>query len=205
MAKSTSSPNQPKTGDNRLRNWACVLYPDSAAENWLSIIADSKIPTYVSPIHDRDVNPNGEPKKPHYHVLTPYEGKKSEAQARAFFESFGGVGCERVNSLRGYARYLCHLDNPEKAQYDPSQVKSFAGLDYHETIGLPIDRYNSIADMMEFCDEHNIFSFAHLLRIARDNRPDWFRILCDSGAFVMKEFLKSRSWETVDDARKDTK
>lgn len=195
MAKSNTSPNK---SDSRFRNWACVVYTDSAPENWQAIIADAKTPVLISPLHDSDTNPTGEPKKAHYHVLTPYEGKKSEEQARSFFESFGGVGCERVNSLRGYARYLCHLDNPEKAQYEPSQVKCFGGLDYFEIIGLPVDKYNAIADMMFYCDENSIYSFAHLLRLARDNRPDWFRILCDSGSFVMKEFLKSRTWEVSD-------
>ena len=111
----------------RYRNFATVVYPESAPENWLEIIAESKTPVFVSPIHDKDINPNGEPKKTHYHVMSMNEGKKSKEQMIEFFSSFGGVGCEVVNSLRGYARYLCHLDNPEKAQYNPEDVKAFGG------------------------------------------------------------------------------
>lgn len=100
----------------RTRSYACVLYPESAPENWRDILSDFHIPCLISPLHDKDVNPTGEKKKAHYHVLLLFDSVKSETQAREIFEAFGGVGCEKVNSVRGYARYLCHLDNPEKVQ-----------------------------------------------------------------------------------------
>ena len=37
-------------------------------------------------------------------------------------------------------------------------------------------------------------SYAHLLSWCRVNRFDWFRVLCDSGTVVMREFLKSKMW-----------
>lgn len=183
------------TSATRYRNFATVVYPESAPENWLEIVADSKIPCFVSPLHDSDVNPDGEPKKPHYHVLTPYEGKKSPEQAKAFFDTFGGVGCETVASLRGYARYLCHLDNPEKAQYKPEDVRCFGGADYVTAVGLPTDKYKAIAEMIDFIDQQGITSYAVLLRYASTERYDWFRILCDCGTVVIKEYLKSLTWE----------
>lgn len=182
------------TKDGRYRNFATVVYPESAPENWLDILSEAKIPVFVSPLHDMDINPDGEPKKAHYHVISAYEGKKSIEQAREFFVSFGGVGCEVVQSLRGYARYLCHLDNPEKYQYDVNQVHAFGGIDYLATIGLPVDKYKAIGEMMEHCRANNIYSYAVLLEYASKERYDWFRVLCDNGTVVMKEYLKSRSW-----------
>lgn len=178
----------------RARNFACVVYPESAPADWLDILSESKAPVFVSPLHDSDVNPGGESKKPHYHILVAYDGKKSENQARAFFESFGGVGCESVQSLRGYARYLCHLDNPEKFQYPIDQVRAFGGLDYVQTIGLPTDKYKALREMMQFCREHRIVSYAVLADYAADNHFDWFRVLADSGSVFMREYLKSVSW-----------
>lgn len=186
--------NSINTIDKRARNFACVVYPESAPHNWLDIIADSKIPVFVSPLHEFDVNPDGEVKKAHYHVISAYEGKKSFNQAKDFFNSFGGVGCEVINSLRGYARYLCHLDNPEKYQYNIEDVICYGGADYISTIGLPTDKYKSIREMMQFCKNNDIYSYAELLEIAAEDHYDWFRILCDSGTVVMKEYLKSRSW-----------
>lgn len=180
--------------NSRYRNFACVVYPESAPANWLEIIGDSKTPVLVSPLHDSDINPTGEHKKPHYHVLAAYDGKKSISQASEFFSSFGGVGCEVVQSLRGYARYLCHLDNPEKHQYNQADVLQFGGIDFVSCIGLPTDKYKAVSEMMEYCRENNVYSYADLLDYARISHFDWFRVLCDSATVVMKEYLKSRSW-----------
>lgn len=179
----------------RFRNFACVVYPESAPADWQRIIAESKNPVFISPLHDKDVNPTGEKKKPHHHVVWANDGKKSKEQAEEFFSSFGGVGCEVVQSIRGYARYLCHLDNPEKAQYKTEDVLSYGGLDYSATIGLPTDKYKAIREMMAFCKENQVYSYAYLLEYASEFQYDWFRILCDSGSVVMKEYLKSKTWE----------
>ena len=40
-------------GAGRTRNYACVVYPDSAPENWKEIIAESKVPVFISPLHDQ--------------------------------------------------------------------------------------------------------------------------------------------------------
>ena len=67
--------------DTRVRNFATVVYPESAPENWQEILAEQFIPAFISPLHDKDINPTGEPKKPHYHVMIMYEGKKSESKS----------------------------------------------------------------------------------------------------------------------------
>lgn len=182
------------TGDRRARNYATVVYPESAPENWLQIVGEWKIATFVSPLHDMDVNPTGEVKKEHHHVIVMFEGKKSEEQVKELFDQIGGVGCEVVQSIRGYARYLCHLDNPEKAQYGEEGVLCFGGADYAATIGLAIDKYKCIKEMVEFCVTNNIVSYSDLLEYSMEYRFDWFRILCDCGTVVVKEYLKARSW-----------
>lgn len=115
-----------KSGRGRTRNFATVVYPESAPENWFDILAEMKIPAFVSPLHNMDVNPTGEVKKEHYHVMIMFEGVKTVEQALDVFRQIGGVEyCEQIQSLRGYARYLCHLDNPEKHQYNTEDVISF--------------------------------------------------------------------------------
>lgn len=182
-------------GAGRTRNYACVVYPESAPENWNYIISESKVPVFISPLHDKDTNPTGEPKKPHYHVMAMYDNVKTREQAEEFFQSFGGVGCEVVNSIRGYARYLCHLDNPEKAQYSVDDVKAFGGADYMHAIGTQADKAKSIREMIAFIEENDITCFAELFTYASINRSDWFDTLINSGAYVIKEFIKSRTWK----------
>lgn len=178
----------------KTRNYACVVYPDSSPENWKELLAENFVPAFISPLHDQDVNPTGEPKKSHYHVMIMFDGPSTPDKAREIFNLIGGVGCEIVKSLRGYARYLCHLDNPEKVQYSLDDVVCMCGSDYHGVIGLAVDKYKAIGEMIDFCEVHNVFSFYHLLLYARQERMDWFRILCDCGTVVMRNFLKSRMW-----------
>lgn len=177
--------------DTRGRNFVTVVYPDSAPENWKQLLSEHHIPAFISPLHDNDINPTGEEKKAHYHVLVMFEGKKSDEQIKELFNEIGGVGLEKVGSLRGYARYLCHLDNPDKAQYPPDQVTSMHGADYINIIGLASDKYNAIKEMMAYCVSENCLYFCDLLMYASIHRSDWFRVLCDSGTVVIKEYLKS--------------
>ena len=184
-----------KTETLRYRNYACVVYPESAPENWKTIISESKIPVFISPLHDKDINANGEPKKPHYHVMSMYDGKKTEKQAKDFFESFGGVGCEVVKSQRAYARYLCHLDNPEKAQYNITDVLSYGGADYMVIISTMADKNKAIREMVQYINETDIDSFYELVCYAEGFKPEWFDCLMNSGTYFIKEFIKSRTWK----------
>ena len=187
------------SGSGRTRNFATVIYPESAPENWQDILSEQKVPAFISPLHDKDINPYGEPKKPHYHVVVMYEGVKTMEQAENLFNQIGGVGNEKVQSIRGYARYLCHLDNPEKHQYNQEDVRCLGGADYVSTIGLALDKYKAIGEMIDYCVENKIYSYAALLRYCRTERFDWFRVLCDNGTVVMKEFLKSYKWSFEND------
>lgn len=178
----------------RTRNYATVVYPESAPENWIEILENEFVPAFISPLHDKDKDPNGEDKKAHWHVMIMFDSVKTIEQAVEIFDKIGGVGFNKINSIRGYARYLCHLDNPEKTQYDESEVKCLCGADYYNIIGLVTDKYKAISEMIDFCVEKNIYSYSDLLEYCRVNRFDWFRTLCDNGTVVIKEYLKSRSW-----------
>lgn len=191
------------SGRGRTRNFATVVYPESAPENWQEILSEQFVPAFISPLHDKDINPTGEAKKPHWHVVIMFDSTKTTEQATEIFNKIGGVGCEKVNSIRGYARYLCHLDNPEKAQYSQESVRSLCGADYSGTIGLVTDKYKAIGEMIDFCEENGIVSYSELLKYCRMERLDWFRVLCDNGTVVMKEYLKSKSWTENRDTYRD--
>lgn len=188
------------SGRGRTRNFATVVYPESAPEDWQEILSQQFVPAFISPLHDKDVNPTGEPKKPHYHVVLMFDGVKTREQAQDIISKINGVGCEVIQSIRGYARYLCHLDNPEKAQYKQEDVRSLCGADYPGTIGLVTDKYKAISEMIDYCSEYNIYSYSDLLEYCRMERFDWFRVLCDNGTVVMKEYLKSKVWTDMQNA-----
>lgn len=181
----------------RTRNFATIVYPESAPADWKTILQDTKVEAFISPLHDSDLNPDGTQKKPHYHVLIMFENVKTNDQASDFIDKIGGVGLEKLGSLRGYARYLCHMDNPEKHQYSPDAVQQLGGADYQGIISLVSDRYQAIREMIQYCAVNEILSYAELLNYASENNETWFRCLCDNGTLVIKEFLKSLQWERM--------
>ena len=56
MAKSNSS-------TNRTRNYACIVYPESAPDNWKELLEDMHIPALISPLHNQDTLPDGTARK----------------------------------------------------------------------------------------------------------------------------------------------
>lgn len=187
-----------KLGRDRTRNFATVVYPESAPSDWMELLTQQFVPALVSPLHDRDINPTGELKKPHYHVIILFDSVKTNVQAQEVFEVIGGVGCEAVKSIRAYTRYLCHMDNPEKAQYSLDDVRQFGGADFYKIIECVIDRYTAIAEILDFCDDNKIYSFRKLVQICRMEHFEWFRSICDGGIYVIKEYLKTANWEDKD-------
>lgn len=184
-----------KNKSSKSRNFATVVYPESAPDDWLKILENTRVKSFVSPLHDSDVNPDGEIKKPHFHVLLVFDGPVTEEYGSSVLKSFGGVGRETVNSVRGYARYLCHLDDPSKAQYREQDVIAFNGADYAQVIALPSDKYQVVSEMLDWVVDNKIVTYKALMIFAKNERPSWFRALCDNCTMVMYQFIRSQAWE----------
>ena len=181
--------------NKRTKTWATIVYSESAPPNWIEILKEQHIPAFVSPKHDKDLTDDGTLKKEHYHVMLLFEGLKSVEQAKEVFEKIGGVGVELVNCTRAYARYLCHLDNPDKVQYDANEVISIAGADYTEMLNTSPNTYTIIAEIIEYCQQNDIDSYAYIRLYSKNKRSDWFKVLCYSGTLLIVQFLKSKHWE----------
>ena len=40
----------------RTRNFATVVYPESAPENWIDLLKRQCVPAFISPLHNEDRN-----------------------------------------------------------------------------------------------------------------------------------------------------
>lgn len=192
----TTKSRKASTGRGRFRNFATVVYPESAPADWLATLDSLHVPAFVSPLHDADVNADNTPKKPHYHVLLMFSGVKTKEQAQEAITNIHGVGCETVSTVRGYARYLVHADNPEKAQYNKSDVRAFGGADYDAVTHLPTDDVKVTREMMQFIRANQISSFAQFADACAIEHEDWFRALVTKSTYFIKEYIKSLVWET---------
>lgn len=185
------------SNERRSRIWACEVYPESAPDDWQDILRGLLLSGYISPLHDKDINDNGEPKKPHYHIPIKMKTVKTYDQMKEIVSQFGGVlQPTPLNSWEGYARYLIHKDNPEKAQYNPSDVISFGGLDYITDISNKSDKYGVVSDMITWINnnpEVHKCNYALFVTWCKDNDQLWFRALVDNCSYLIDKYLKSMS------------
>ena len=116
------------------RNWAFVLYEERAPNNWKDILQQTGLGIAISPIHNKDINPNGEIKKAHYHIILCYDGPTTFNNVRALTESLGQPIPQPLEQVRGYYRYLTHKDNPEKYQYNESDIITYNGFNINDYV-----------------------------------------------------------------------
>ena len=183
-----------KRAGERTRNWSFIVYPESAPKNWVEIIQEERVPFVVSPIHDSDVNElTGELKKAHFHVLITYSSVKTFEQVKELTDSLKSTIPQKCKSVKGSVRYMAHLDNPDKAQYEIKDIVGYNGFDVMAQIRTATDRYVMISEMADYIESNDITEFADLFNYARLNRfDDWFPLLCDNSAFIMGQFIKSK-------------
>lgn len=118
------------------RNWAFVLYPESAPSDWQEKLQQTGLQCCISPLHDIDLNPTGEPKKAHYHVIVCYSGPTSYNVVQSLTAALNAANPIKLEQVKGYYRYLTHKDNPEKAQYSDSDIVCLNGFNIRDFVEL---------------------------------------------------------------------
>lgn len=150
--------------DIKKRYWAFVLYPESAPSDWLEQLQILGLTCAVSPLHDLDVNADGEIKKEHYHIILCYNGPTTFSNVKKLtVDTLNSTVPQPLESIKGYYRYLTHRDNPEKAQYPESDIKTINGFnifDYIDVTGLEKTRLK--VSVIDDIIKNNIREYADL-------------------------------------------
>lgn len=171
--------SQEKLNDKRTRNWTFVVYPESAPENWREILDDEHIEWVESPLHDKDLNSDGTVKKPHWHIVLLFGGKKSYEQVKKIADKVNAPSPKYVQSIRAFVRYLAHLDNPKKAQYDKNLIIGH-GVDVSEYLQTAMSVDALIMDIEKFICKNQITEYSALCDCARNLQneyPDWHKCI----------------------------
>lgn len=169
--------------------WATILYPESCAENFTEILESSGYPCMLSPLHDQDTDEDGVIKKPHYHLLIWFKGSRRKSQAEKLRVQLKGVGLEKVPNPLGYSRYLCHLDDPDKALYKKEDVKCFNGLNYASILAKGIDKNEATLELISMAETCS--TFVELTRRVVKELPEYVGILTNKSYFFI-EFMKQK-------------
>lgn len=182
-----------KRKDDRTRNWTVVVYPESAPKNWREILDDLHVPYLVSPLHDKDKNPDGEVKKPHWHVVLLFENKKAFYQIKDIADKLNAPIPQKVESLRGMVRYLVHTDNPEKYQYDRADIENHGVDDLDKYFESASSNRAILNAIIRYIRENNITSFAKLSYYAIDNgKDDWLDCMANRNTMYLNAIITAQ-------------
>lgn len=177
----------------KARHWAMVVYPESAPENWIDIINETHLQFAISPLHNKDTNPDGEIKKPHWHVILSWDGPQRLSAAKNIADKINAPIPVKLESVRGAYRYFTHMDNPEKYQYDEKDIKVFNGFDISNFIALTKEeKYKAIQDIKVLIHEKNITEYIDLLDILEMHDDfNLFKVACDN-TILFNALLRSK-------------
>ena len=176
------------------RNWAFVLYPESAPADWRELLQKTGLPCAISPLHDKDVNATGEPKKPHYHVMVFYQGPTSYNVVKRLTDGLNQPIPQVVEQVRGYYRYLTHMDNPEKAQYSAAEIQTLNGFDIMDFVEMSKSEVTKVLRaLVDYIRENDLLEYADLMdmTMCEGVPPEWFDV-ASSHTLFFTGYLKSR-------------
>ena len=177
------------------RNWAMVLYPESAPEDWREQLRLSGLQVAISPLHDKDVNADGEPKKAHHHVILVYGSPTTYNNVKALCDRLNQPIPQPLEQVRGYYRYLTHEDNPEKAQYSKSDIQTLNGFDIREFVELTKSEVTKAKrEILQLIRDNSITEYADLIDILMDGgegTADMFDVASNNTLFF-KAYLTSQ-------------
>lgn len=175
------------------RNWAFVLYPESAPADWLERLKLSGLMGAVSPLHDKDINADGEPKKAHYHIILVYAGPTSFNVVNSLCESLNQPIPQPLESVRGYYRYLTHKDNPEKYQYSDTDIVTFGGFDYRDYVEMTKSEVlKCIRSVQALIRDNDISEYSDLLDLLDDNDMVEEYDVASSHTMLFGKYIDSR-------------
>jgi hypothetical protein len=182
-----------KEKSERYRNWSWIIYPESAPDNWRTLLDETGEKWIESPLHDSDFNETtDEKKKPHWHIIVSFANKKSYRQAKEVSEKLNAPEPKRVNSLQGAVQYLWHRNNPEKFQYDKSKVVAHNGFKYRQYLSdIGVDTDSILQEVIQWVRESGCSEYRDLVDYAVTERfDDWFPTVRSQTIFL-NSYLRS--------------
>ena len=185
------------SSEKRSSNWNFILYPESAPENWREVIDETRIEWVESPLHDKDVNPDGKEKKPHYHITLLYPSLKSFEQVEELTKSVNSPIPLKCQSVKGSIRYMTHKDHPDKYQYDWNDIKCHGGADLSSLCAATAtERIQIQKDILNFVRDNDIMEFSDLLDcINQMGNDDWFNVAMNFSTMAINAYIKSRRYK----------
>lgn len=181
--------------NSKERYWTFVLYPESAPSNWKDRLQELGLEVAISPLHNKDINPTGEPKKEHYHILLCFNGPTTYNKVLTICDSLNATIPQRVLSCKGIIRYFTHEDNPEKYHYNEEEIVTLNGLDLKRFNDLTITQQITIKRQIIYdIQVENISSYCELVeKYSNDlSMRDFFQVVSQCSYFF-NSYINSKN------------
>lgn len=174
------------------------MYPESVPENYISILDDTNVKYAISPLHDRDINESTkEPKKPHWHCVLVFDSVKTFEQVKEITDKLNAPIPQKLNSLVGAVRYFTHKDNPEKAQYQESDIRAGNGFELSEVLAKTTTEKKAIVkEITQYIIDKDVIEFIDLVEYAMLNNDDWFELLQSGYTMFFTALIQSNRHST---------
>lgn len=182
-----------KKSNVKKRNWAFVLYPESAPVNWIEILQQTGLQCVISPLHDKDLDPTGESKKPHYHIILCYSGPTSFNVVKALCDSLNQPIPQALEQVRGYYRYLTHKDNPEKYQYSDEDIQPLNGFNISDFVELSKSEILEIKKkLQELIRTEGIIEYSDFMDYLLDNGMSLEYEVGSNNTYFFEKYIASK-------------
>lgn len=198
-------PHSVRCATMKKRNWTTLIYLDSCHENWLEELQQTGLEVAISPLHDKDVNPTGELKKPHYHVIISFPGPTTFKCVQELSDNIlSGVLVKPIESIRGMYRYFTHKDNPEKFQYNESDIILLNGFDPSNILSNSDESAIKLL-LIYYILDNNILEYSDLINnLASSDNSDMLHVAMNHTIFFTA-YLNSRRYKLEKSLKSDVK
>ncbi|MBZ5983530.1 replication protein [Leuconostoc gelidum subsp. gasicomitatum] len=172
------------------RDWTFIVYPESAPISWREILNDTHLRWVESPLHDKDINSDGEIKKAHWHILLTYDGPVNIVAVKKITDKLNAPVPQKISSAKGLVRYMIHLDNPEKFQYSRSDIKGHNGADVASYFELTAtNKLMIMKDIVRYIYENEVDNYSDFLMHCIENKDDWFDVAINSNTIAINKMI----------------
>lgn len=182
-----------KKSNVKKRYWAFVLYPESAPNNWIDILQQTGLQCVISPLHDKDVDPTGELKKAHYHIILCYSGPTTFNSVNSLCDSLNQPIPQALEQVRGYYRYLTHKDNPDKYQYSDEDIQTLNGFSISDFVELSRSEVVEIKKkLMQLIINLDIYEYSDFMEYLFHNELNLEFDVASCNTYFFEKYISSR-------------
>lgn len=186
MSNQKSSRNEKKS-----KYWGALSYLDSQPSNIFELAKKCNIECACI-LHDKDYNEMASPqlytditlepgqaKKSHYHWIFAFPNTTTAKHATEVILSItNGLVPIALSNIKGAYAYFIHKYDPEKYQYDSSEIQMFNGFAPENYFSLDAGEEDAATIAIEnIIDDKGFEEYSSLVQFLRINHPDLARFI----------------------------